>query len=282
MTALSASSESTSASDPAPAGTPNAGQTLPGSDRTYRVFIGVTRRLVRHLWSVEVNGLEHVPSSGGAILAPNHLAFCDSVFLPAVLDRRVWFVGKAEYMDDWKTKHLFPAFGMIPVDRSGGENAMAALDTAAKVIEAGHLFGIYPEGTRSRDRQLHKGRTGAARLAIRCGVPIIPVGIKGTPDIQPPGSVVPRPFKSATISFGAPMWGSDFGRAGDPRTLRSFTDALMFEIAQLSGQSYVHEYAGSESAAPAVTAKPPAGAPPLNLTPESAPRDLSVVRLGTD
>lgn len=223
---------------------------LPGSPRAYRAIIGTTRFLADKLWRLSIEGLEHVPATGGAILAPNHLAFCDSVFLPAVLPRRIWFVGKGEYMDSWKTRYIFPAMGMIPVDRGGGADAQAALDLAARVLASGNLFGIYPEGTRSRDRRLHKGRTGAARLALRCNVPIIPVGLVGTPDIQPPGAIVPRPFKSLAVRFGAPMWAHEFGRADDPRLLRSFTDALMFEIGRLSGQDYVNEYASGATAAP--------------------------------
>ena len=120
-----------------------------------------------------------MPTDGPAVITPNHLSFCDSVFVPAALPRRVWAIGKGEYMDSWKTKHLFPAMGMIPVDRSGGDAAQAALDAAADVLQHGRLFMIYPEGTRSRSGNLHKGRTGAARLALRCNAPIIPVGPRG-------------------------------------------------------------------------------------------------------
>ena len=217
---------------------------LPGSDRIYRYGFGGVRRLVDRLWNVEVTGLEHIPATGPGIITPNHLSFCDSVFVPAVLPRRIWAIGKGEYMDSWKTKHLFPALGMIPVDRTGGDAAAAALDVAAKVLEGGHLFMIYPEGTRSWSGNLHKGRTGAARLAVRCNAPIIPVGHRGTVDIQPPDSVVLKPFKKLSINFGAPMWARDFGDPEDPRVLRRFTDAVMFEISHLSGQDYVDDYAG--------------------------------------
>ncbi|MFN3255195.1 MAG: lysophospholipid acyltransferase family protein [Ilumatobacter sp.] len=224
--------------EPAPA--------LPGADRLSKYGFGAVRNLAHRLWEFSVEGREHVPTDGPAIITPNHLSFCDSIFVPAALPRRVWAIGKGEYMDDWKTKHLFPAMGMIPVDRSGGDAAQAALDTAAKVLELGHLFMIYPEGTRSRSGNLHKGRTGAARLAIRCNAPIIPVGHEGTLEIQPPDSVAMKIRRPITVRFGEPMWAHEYGDADDPRTLRRFTDAVMFEIAHLSGQQYVDVYAGKE------------------------------------
>ena len=179
--------------------------------------------------------------------------------MPAALPRRVWAIGKGEYMDSWKTKHLFPAMGMIPVDRSGGDAAQAALDAAAEVLEQGRLFMIYPEGTRSRSGNLHKGRTGAARLALRCDAPIIPTGHEGTVEVQPPDTFLMKPRKQVVVRFGAPMWAKDYGDPDDPRTLRRFTDAVMFEIAQLSGQKYVDTYAGKDDR-PADETKPSAPA----------------------
>jgi 1-acyl-sn-glycerol-3-phosphate acyltransferase len=175
----------------------------------------------------------------------------DSFMLPAVLPRRITFVGKSEYLDSWKTKHLFPALGMVPIDRSGGDAAQRALDVAASILEDGELFGIYPEGTRSRDGVLHKGRTGAARLALRTGAPLLPVGIVGTRDIQPPGSRSPRPFKPAAFHIGRPIDPGRYrGRNDDRLVLRQLTDEVMFEIRALSGQDYVDEYAGSSAKAP--------------------------------
>ena len=220
---------------------------LPGSDRLARPLLGAINRSLNALWNLEVNGAEHIPLRGPAILCPNHLSFCDSMFLPAALPRRTWAIGKGEYLDDWKTKHLFPAMGMIPVDRSGGDAAQKALDAAARVLDAGKLFMIYPEGTRSRDQKLHKGRTGAARLAQRTGAPIIPVGIVGTLDVQPVGSVSLRPFKDVTVSFAKPIHAGDFGDPNDPRLARKMIDAVMFEIAQMTGQQYVHTYAGEDA-----------------------------------
>lgn len=218
---------------------------LPGSDRLSKYGFGAVRKLTEKLWDVTVEGREHVPTDGPAIITPNHLSFCDSVFVPAALPRRVWAVGKGEYMDDWKTKHLFPALGMIPVDRSGGDAAQAALDTAARVLDGGRLFMIYPEGTRSRSGNLHKGRTGAARLSLRCDAPIVPVGHVGTLAVQPPDAPMMKPRLPVTVRFGAPMRAEDHGDPDDPRTLRRFTDAVMFEIASLSGQQYVDQYASS-------------------------------------
>ncbi len=198
----------------------------------------------RFLWRIDANGLEHVPETGPAIIAPNHVSVIDSFFVPVVLPRRITYVGKAEYMDDWKTKYLFPALGMVPIDRSGGATSQAAMDTAARILEAGELFGIYPEGTRSRSDKLHKGRTGVARLAMRTGAPIVPVGIRGTREVQPPDQPLPRPFMPVEINIGRPIDPARFrSRDGDPLLYREMTDELMYEISQLSGQEYVHEYA---------------------------------------
>jgi 1-acyl-sn-glycerol-3-phosphate acyltransferase len=218
---------------------------LPGSDRLSKYLFGGIRQLASRGWHFKVEGRDNVPTDGPAILTPNHLSFCDSIFVPAALPRRVWAIGNGEYIDSWKTNHLFPAMGMIPVDRTGGDAAMAALDAAASVLDAGRLFMIYPEGTRSRSGNLHKGRTGAARLSLRCDAPIVPVGHEGTLEVQPPDSFMMKPRRDVVVRFGAPMVARDFGDPEDPRTLRRFTDAVMFEIAQLSGQTYVDTYAGS-------------------------------------
>lgn len=247
---------------------------LPGNERVSRYGLATIRGVVSRLWNVTIEGAENVPTEGGALITPNHLSFCDSVFVPYALPRRTWSIGKGEYMDDWKTKHLFPALGMIPVDRTGGKAAMDALDTAARVIDGGHLFLIYPEGTRSRSGNLHKGRTGAARLAARCNAPIIPVGHEGTLDVQPPGEFMMKPRKHVTVRFGAPMWAHDYGDPSDPRVKRVFTDAVMFEIAALSGQKYVHVYAGEKAeAADDAGTRPMAPSPDVPTKPTKlAPR----------
>src|SRR5436190_12274165 len=171
----------------------------------YHVAKTVIKPVFKFCWRIGVEGLEHLPTDGPAILCPNHTSVIDSFILPSVLPRRITFVGKAEYMDSWKTKYIFPAMGMIPIDRGGGSASERALNAAARVLERGELFGIYPEGTRSRDGLLHKGHTGPARLALRTGAPIVPVGIIGTREIQPADVKFPRLFRSCTIRFGRPI-----------------------------------------------------------------------------
>jgi 1-acyl-sn-glycerol-3-phosphate acyltransferase len=217
-------------------------------ERQYGKLYPVARAILvpvfRAAWRTHLRGSEHVPEAGPAILCPNHTSVIDSFLLPSILPRRITYVGKAEYMDDWKTKHLFPAIGMIPIDRSGGDASQRALDAAAGVLERGELFGIYPEGTRSRDGRLHKGHTGPARLALRTGAPLVPVGMVGTRDIQPPGAKAPRPFRPCEIRIGRPIEVERYRDRGDDRLLlRQITDELMYEIRELSGQDYVDEYA---------------------------------------
>ena len=204
----------------------------------------VLKPFLKFAWRVHVEGAEHIPASGPAILAPNHTSVLDSFFVPMVLKRRITYVGKAEYLDDWKTRTLFPAMGMIPIDRSGGKASSGALDAAASVLERGELFGIYPEGTRSRSGLLHKGHTGVARLALRTSSPIIPVGIVGSREVQPPDARFPKPFMDVTIRFGTPIDVCRYAdRANDRLVLRQITDELMYEIRELSGQEYVDVYA---------------------------------------
>jgi 1-acyl-sn-glycerol-3-phosphate acyltransferase len=225
----------------------------------YWVFKGLLSPLFLLLWRVRVEGREHVPAHGPAVLAANHQSFCDSFFLPLVLRRRLTYVAKAEYFDDWKTAWFFRAAGQIPMSRGGGDASQRALDTATQVLGAGHLLGIYPEGTRAPDHRLHRGHTGVARLSLGCDVPVIPVGIVGTRAVQPPGSKWMRPFQTVTIRFGPPVrFRGDgesvtTGRApaeaeagasqAEQLELRELTDALMSEIARLSGQEYVDHYA---------------------------------------
>lgn len=212
--------------------------------RLYPVAKALITPSTKILFPTRVTGLHHVRSSGPAVIAPNHISFFDSVVLIGVLPRRITYVGKAEYLDSWKTRYVLPAVGMIPIERGSGKQSMAALDTAAGVLDRGELFGIFPEGTRSRDGLLHKGRAGLARLAVRTGAPIIPVGIRGTDRIQPPGSSVPRPFVRCEVHFGRPIEISRYnGRRLGAAAYRSITDEVMFEISQLSGQTYVDRYA---------------------------------------
>ncbi|MEM7271701.1 MAG: lysophospholipid acyltransferase family protein [Actinomycetota bacterium] len=221
-----------------------------GIGRFQRPVRRVLQPLVGRLWRFEVEGAEHIPTSGPAVLCPNHAAAIDSMFVPAALARDLIYVGKSEYLDDWKTRWLFPVLGMIPIDRRGGDHATAALDAARAVLERGGLFGIYPEGTRSRSGKLHKGHTGAARLAIETGAPIIPVGLSGTAAVQPVDSVVPKFRLPVTVRFGEPI---DVGRyrhrVGDRTLYRELIDEVMYEIQALTGLEYVHSYAGKSAEA---------------------------------
>lgn len=214
------------------------------------------RRPIRLLWPVEVTGAEHLPA-GAAILCPNHLSFFDSVLMMLTFDRPVHLIGKAEYLDSWKTRRLFPAMGMIPIDRDSGARAMIALDAAAAVLRDGALLCIYPEGTRSRDGRLHRGYTGAARLAATVGCPLLPIGIVGTAELQPPGARFPRLRRRCAIAVGHPLT-PDASTGAPRRTARSITDELMHRIAGLSGQEYVAHYAARVHREPVVAdARPP-------------------------
>ena len=204
--------------------------------------------VARVLWKIKCEGFDQLPPSGPAILCPNHVSFLDSAFLMLSVPRRISFVGKAEYMDSWKTKMLFPAMGMIPIDRAGGEKSQAALDAAEAVLRRGELFGIFPEGTRSRDGRLYKGRTGAARLALKVGCPIFPVGVVGTREIQPPDAKVPKLGKSCSFTIGRPVLPERYRNRGDDHlVLRSIMDEVMYEIREMTGQEYCDVYAGKAS-----------------------------------
>ena len=210
----------------------------------YWVLKAILTPVLRFFWRVRVEGLEHIPEKGAAILASNHISFSDSIFLPLVLRRRITFVAKAEYFEDPKTAWFFRAVGQIPIKRTGGSASMAALDSAAEVLADGHLFGIYPEGTRSPDGRLYKGKTGVARLALRCQVPVLAVAMIGTKEIQPIGQVKPNIFRPITVRISPPMdFSKYYDRPTDPKVLRHITDEIMFELRSLSGQEYVHEYA---------------------------------------
>jgi 1-acyl-sn-glycerol-3-phosphate acyltransferase len=189
-----------------------------------------------------------VPDHGPAIIASNHLSFSDSIFMPLMVKRKVTFVAKAEYftgrgLKGWLIKMFFVGTGTIPVDRSGGRAAQAALDTQLRVLREGNLAGIYPEGTRSPDGRLYRGKTGVARLALVGGAPVVPVVMLNADEIQPPGKVLPR-IRRVKIRFGRPLDFSRYaGMAGDRFVERAVTDEIMYELMELSGREYVDVYA---------------------------------------
>lgn len=210
----------------------------------YWILKAILTPVLRFLFRVKVEGKENIPKTGPIIMASNHVSFSDSIFLPLVLGRRITFVAKAEYFDDPKTAWFFRAVGQIPIRREGGDAAQRALDTAREVLESGGVFGIYPEGTRSPDGRLYKGRTGIARLALQTKAPIVPVAMIGTREAQPIGQVKPNFFSTITVRFGRPMTFEHLADRGDDRmALRNITDEVMYELRELSGQEYVNEYA---------------------------------------
>ena len=197
----------------------------------------------------KVKGLRNVPSKGPVIIASNHLSFSDSIFMPLVVPRKVTFLAKSEYFTSPGPKGLlkkltFIALGQVPVDRSGGRRSEAALITGLKVLAEGKCLGIYPEGTRSPDGRLYKGRSGIARLAIESGAPIIPVAMSNTDKIQPTGKLIPNLHRVGMI-FGEPMYFD--GDSTDLVYLREVTDLIMKKIQEMSGQEYVDIYAPKKS-----------------------------------
>jgi 1-acyl-sn-glycerol-3-phosphate acyltransferase len=204
--------------------------------------------ILKLLFRPTVEGLENVPADGPAILASNHLSFSDSFFLPLMLPRRVTFLAKAEYftgrgLKGWFSRLFFTSIGQVPIDRSGGRASEGALKKGLEILRAGQLLGLYPEGTRSPDGRLYRGKTGIARMALEAGVPVIPVAMINTFDIQPPGKVIPKIMKVG-IRIGEPLDFSRYeGLSGDRFVLRSITDEIMYELMQLSGQEYVDTYA---------------------------------------
>ncbi len=197
-----------------------------------------------------VVGLEKIPGEGPVILASNHLSFIDSIFLPLVVDRPVVFLAKSEYftgkgLKGWATRLFFQATGQLPIDRSGGKASEASLNTGLRVLSEGRILGIYPEGTRSPDAKLYRGRTGVARMVLESGAPVIPVAMIGTAEVMPIGTRLPR-VRRVGIILGEPLDFSRFhGFEGDRFVLRSVTDELVYELQRLSRQEYVDVYASS-------------------------------------
>ena len=203
---------------------------------------------LRVLWRPWIEGLENVPAKGPAILASNHLSFSDSFFLPLMVPRPITFLAKSDYftgrgIKGLFTKAFFAGVGQVPIDRSGGRASEAAIRTGTRILAAGSLLGIYPEGTRSPNGLLYRGKTGLARMALEARVPIIPVAMISTFEIQPPGVIKPR-LRRVGIRIGAPLDFSRYEGLEDDRfILRSVTDEVMYELMTLSGQEYVDMYA---------------------------------------
>jgi 1-acyl-sn-glycerol-3-phosphate acyltransferase len=209
------------------------------------VFYLLARFVLRPLFWLTcrptVTGRENVPATGPVILASNHLSFIDSIAIPLVAPRRVGYLAKAEYwqgsgVKGWLQRAVFTALGALPVERGTHRAAQAALDTALGVLEPGGAFGIYPEGTRSRDGRLHRGKTGVAWLALTADCPVVPVAVRGTDRVQPVGAGWPRPHR-VQITFGEPLtFPGQRGQAGRGPARRVVTDRVMEAIAELSGQ----------------------------------------------
>ncbi len=228
------------------------------------IALGPVLRLV---FRPHVEGAENVPEEGPAILASNHLSYADWLFMPLTLPRRVTFVAKAEYfttpgIKGWFQKKFFSGAGQVPIDRSGASAAEGALSSARRILEGGELFGIYPEGTRSHDGRLYRGKTGVARLALETGVPVIPVAVLGTDVVAPPGKKFGT-FTRPGVRFGKPLDFSRYeGMENDRYILRSITDEIMYEIMRLSGQEYVDMYATKAKDLEKERAKQAADEPP--------------------
>lgn len=209
--------------------------------------LGPLLRLIFRPW---VRGIENIPSNGAAILASNHLSFSDSIFLPLQSRRPVVFLAKSDYftgrgIKGALTRWFFTATGQLPIDRSGGKASEASLNTGLKVLSQGSVLGIYPEGTRSPDGRLYRGRTGIARMVLEAKVPVIPVAMIDTEKVQPIGRRLPR-IRRIGIIVGKPLDFSRFdGMDGDRIVLRAITDEIMYELMKLSGQEYVDVYASS-------------------------------------
>ena len=232
------------------------------------VFLGPFLRL---LYRPRARGLENVPGDGPVILASNHVSFIDSMFIPLLVKRKVVFLGKADYFTNAKTAWFFKAAGVIPIRREGGSASEAAIQAGVRELQAGNLVGIYPEGTRSPDGRLYRGKTGVARMALLAKCPVVPVAVFGTRELQPIGKRFPKLSGRIEVRFGRPLSFERFsGQETDRFVLRSITDEVMYEIMMISGQEYVDEYASKvkaqqaqarpAEAEPATGAAAPAGA----------------------
>ncbi|MEA2509892.1 MAG: 1-acyl-sn-glycerol-3-phosphate acyltransferase [Actinomycetota bacterium] len=226
----------------------------------YWIFKGILKPLLLATYDLRVEGLENVPKKGAAIIAANHLSFLDSFFIPLMIKRRkVTYLAKADYFNSWKTAWFFRMVGQIPIERDDKSQAREALSAGVDELRAGNLLGIYPEGTRSPDGKLYRGRTGVARLALAAKVPVVPCGLVGTEEVMPKHAKLPH-LRHVTIvvSFGKPLdFSTYFGKEGDRNVLRTVTDDVMKAIVGLSGQERAADYASHRK--PAVLPEHPEG-----------------------
>jgi 1-acyl-sn-glycerol-3-phosphate acyltransferase len=247
-----------------------------------KAIIGPLLRIFFRPWA---EGTEHVPREGPAILASNHLSFSDHFFGPLPLPRKVTFLAKVEYFTGTGLKGLvskafFRGMGQIPVDRAGGQASEWALNTGLRVLREGKLLGIYPEGTRTPDGRLYRGKTGIARLALESGAPVVPCAMVGTFQLMPPGKVLPNLRFRPGVKFGRPLDFSRYaGLEADQLVLRAVTDEIMYALMELSGQEYVDIYAAKAKARARAARKGSAGmgapAPDQERAGVSAPRRVS-------
>ncbi|MDF1480144.1 lysophospholipid acyltransferase family protein [Leifsonia sp. H3M29-4] len=206
--------------------------------------------IVKTVFRPWISGVENIPRTGGVILASNHLSFVDSVFLPLMIDRPIVFLAKSDYFTGRGVKGalvrlFFKSTGMLPIDRSGGKASEASLNTGLRVLAGGQVLGIYPEGTRSPDGKLYRGRTGVARMVLEGHVPVVPVAMIDTEKVMATGTKMPKVHRVGII-VGEPLDFSRFeGMEGDRFILRSITDEIMYEISRISGQEYSDVYASS-------------------------------------
>lgn len=214
----------------------------------YRVLKLILTPILKALYRVKAEGLEDFPAEGPVIVVANHVSFLDSFWIPLCVPRRMVYLAKAEYFESWKTRWFFSALGMIPVRRDIKEKTEAALQAGIEVLQEGGVLGLYPEGTRSPDGRLYRGRTGVARLALRSQAPVVPVGLIGSREVMPKQAKMPKLWGRVTVRFGKPLSFERYlDQEEDRFVLRTITDEIMYEIMTLSEQTYVDEYASKEA-----------------------------------